>query len=222
MWVGQPMAKSTWRTVRWMFGAMAAGIAFTSPAAAQDAYFRKTRSEAIVSVAPVASSISKGAVFPFKAPTERIGSSVSDIFQTELRRAGRHTLVERGQMDRVLGGVDEYATTTHRGRNFMDAGRISADAPCGFEQEALPPNPTRHYRVKTIDVDGLESEWSDPIAGSTKPPPYVPANLELEWRRDRAFLHMAAGNKTDLVHCCHGFRRLGKPVSGVLEMRPSS
>ena len=128
-----------------------AWLACPPPVPAQDAYFRKTKSDANVYVAPVASSIEKVAVMPFKAPTELIGSSVSDIFVTELLRARRYTLVERGQIDRVLGEtefalsglsesaaieagkmlgaegvilgtVDEYATVAHRGRSYPVVG----------------------------------------------------------------------------------------------------
>ena len=121
------------------------------PAAAQDSYFRRTKSDANVYVAPVASPIQKVAVMPFKAPTELIGSSVSDIFVTELLRTARYTLVERGQIAQVLGEtelalsglsdsaaieagkmlgadgvilgtVDEYSTVAHRGRSYPVVG----------------------------------------------------------------------------------------------------
>ena len=72
----------------------------------QDPYFRRTRSDANVYVAPVGSSIEKVAVLPFKAPTELIGSSISDIFVTEMLRAKRYTLVERGQIDRVVSRAE--------------------------------------------------------------------------------------------------------------------
>ena len=127
------------------------GMACAAGASAQDAYFRKTKSDANVYVAPVASAIDKVAILPFKAPTELIGSSISDIFVTEMLRAKRYTLVERGQIDRVLGEtefalsglsesaaieagkmmgadgvilgtVDEYSTVAHRGRSYPSVG----------------------------------------------------------------------------------------------------
>ena len=133
-------------------GFAAAGCLSIAAASAQDAkYFARTKTDANVYVAPVASSISKVAVLPFKAPTDLIGSSVSDIFVTELLRARRYTLVERGQIDRVLGEtefalsglsesaaieagrmlgadgvilgtVDEYGTVAHRGRAYPVVG----------------------------------------------------------------------------------------------------
>ncbi len=127
------------------------GLVGSPGESAQDAYFRKTRSDANVYVAPVASAIEKVAILPFRAQTELIGSSVSDIFVTELLRAKRYTLVERGQIDRVLGEtefalsglsesaaieagkmmgadgvilgtVDEYGVVAHRGRSYPVVG----------------------------------------------------------------------------------------------------
>lgn len=50
--------------------------------------------------------IDKVAVMPFKGPTELIGSSVSDLFMTELMRMDCYTLVERSQMAKVLGEAE--------------------------------------------------------------------------------------------------------------------
>jgi len=59
-----------------------------------------------VYVAPVPSSILRVAVMPFKASTELIGTSASDLFVTELLRTGRYQLVERSQLSRVLGEAE--------------------------------------------------------------------------------------------------------------------
>ena len=68
----------------------------------EEAYFGDVTSRANVYVAPVPSRIKKIAIMPFKAQTELIGTSVSDLFVTEMLRAGRYELVERGQMAKVL------------------------------------------------------------------------------------------------------------------------
>lgn len=117
----------------------------------RDPYFSDTRSRANVYVAPVSCSIYRVAIMPFKAPTELIGTSVSDMFVTEFLRARRYTLVERSQMGQVLGEaelassglsdaramelgsmlgadgvilgtVDEYGTTAQRGRTYPVVG----------------------------------------------------------------------------------------------------
>ena len=117
----------------------------------QDAYFNSIQSQANVFVSPEPAAISKVAIMPFKGPTELIGSSVSDMFVTEMLRAGRYELVERGQMSKVLneseialsglsvskaaevgnmlgadgviiGTVDEYSTVAYRGYSYPVVG----------------------------------------------------------------------------------------------------
>lgn len=116
-----------------------------------EAYFGDVRSRANVFVAPVASPIKKIAIMPFKAQTELIGTSTSDLFVTEMLRAGRYELVERSQMAKVLseselslaglsasraaevgnmlgadgvviGTVDEYATVAQSGHPYPVVG----------------------------------------------------------------------------------------------------
>ena len=105
MMAGWRQGRNGW-TRHMGLAAAIAGCLGIAAASAQDAkYFSRTKTDANVYVAPVASSISKVAVLPFKAPTDLIGSSVSDIFVTEMLHARRYTLVERGQIDRgTLGG----------------------------------------------------------------------------------------------------------------------
>lgn len=114
-------------------------------------YFMDTPSKANVFLAPGHAAIRKVAVLPFKAPTELIGTSVSDLFVTELLRSGRYELVERNQLSQVLsekelalaglsaskaveaanmvgadgvivGSVSEYETTARRGATVPVAG----------------------------------------------------------------------------------------------------
>ncbi|MCX6996166.1 MAG: hypothetical protein NTV49_03560 [Kiritimatiellaeota bacterium] len=116
-----------------------------------DPYFRDVQSRANVYVAPVPSAVHKVAVLPFKAPTELIGTSISDLFVTEMLRAGRYELVERSQMSKVLseselalaglsaakaaavgqmlgadgvviGTVDEYVTVAQSGHPYPSVG----------------------------------------------------------------------------------------------------
>lgn len=118
--------------------------------ARSDKYFR-IDSDANVYVAPYSSDIEMVAILPFKAPTELVGASVSDLFVTDMLRAGRYTLVERSQMARVLseselalsglsdsqavevgqmlgadgviiGTVSEYGTIAYRGHSYPVVG----------------------------------------------------------------------------------------------------
>lgn len=68
-----------------------------------DAYFNNVDPKTNVYVAPAGSPVEKVAIMPFKAPTELIGTSVSDMFVTELLHMNRFHLVERSQMANVLG-----------------------------------------------------------------------------------------------------------------------
>ncbi len=138
----------------WRAGALSLLAGLIGAGCATDgsrAYFLKTKSKANVFVAPVASSIHKVAVLPFRAPTELIGSSISDEFVTEMLRTERYEMVERSQMAKVLGEselalaglsasraievgamfgadgvvlgtVDEYSTVAHRGHPYPVVG----------------------------------------------------------------------------------------------------
>jgi curli biogenesis system outer membrane secretion channel CsgG len=70
-----------------------------------DSYFRGS-TDANVYVAPGQQAIKKVAIMPFKAHTELIGASVSDLFVTEILKSGKYELVERSQMSQVLGETE--------------------------------------------------------------------------------------------------------------------
>ena len=59
-----------------------------------------------VYVAREAAGIDKVGMLPFKAATTLIGTSVSDMFVTELMKMDRYELVERSQMSGVLGETE--------------------------------------------------------------------------------------------------------------------
>ena len=71
-----------------------------------DPYFAKVNSAANVYARQGQSGVLKIAVMPFKAATELIGSSVSDMVVTELQRTQKYSLVERGQMKNVLSETE--------------------------------------------------------------------------------------------------------------------
>ena len=59
----------------------------------KDPYFMKTKTTANVYVRQLPPELRKVAVMPFKAPTELIGASVSDLFVTEILRTRYYTPV---------------------------------------------------------------------------------------------------------------------------------
>lgn len=71
-----------------------------------DPYFARVKSKANVYAHQAQSKVLKIAVMPFKASTELIGSSVSDMVVTELLRTQKYSLVERGQMSKVLSETE--------------------------------------------------------------------------------------------------------------------
>jgi len=100
------MQKNRWRfgLQGFVIGVFLAGAPL--PLRAADDYFSDTETRANVYVAPVPCAIHKVALLPFKAQTELIGASVSDLLVTEVLRMGRYELVERSQMARVLGEAE--------------------------------------------------------------------------------------------------------------------
>ena len=71
-----------------------------------DSYFTETKSRANVYAGSAQTKVLKIAVMPFKASTELIGSSVSDMVVTELLRTRKYSLVERSQMARVMSEAE--------------------------------------------------------------------------------------------------------------------
>ena len=71
-----------------------------------DPYFANVKSKANVYAKQGQVGVLKIAVMPFKASTELIGSSVSDMVVTELLRTQKYQLVERGQMSKVLSETE--------------------------------------------------------------------------------------------------------------------
>lgn len=71
-----------------------------------DPYFAKVKTKANVYARQSHAGVLKIAVMPFKASTELIGSSVSDMVVTELLRTQKYQLVERGQMKNVLSETE--------------------------------------------------------------------------------------------------------------------
>jgi curli biogenesis system outer membrane secretion channel CsgG len=149
-WISQERPKMNATVVRdagFCLGMLAWLAAGQAPGDEASSYFRGVRSRANVFVSPDPSAVRKVAVLPFKAPTELIGTSVSDLWVTELMRMGFYELLERAQMSKVLseselamaglsvnkavevgamlgadgvivGTVDEYSTVALRGSTY--------------------------------------------------------------------------------------------------------
>lgn len=152
--------------------ALAGGLALLSGCvSSEQAYFLNTESSANVYVAPVASSIRKIAVLPFKAETELIGGSVSDMFVTELLRAGRYELVERSQMAKVLGESELALSGLSDARAAEVASMLGADGVVigtvdeyGTVAVGGHPYPQVGISVRMIDIANGKIMWSADLA----------------------------------------------------------
>ena len=131
---------------------------FFGCASADHEYFMETESAANVYVAPYAADIQKVAIMPFKAPTELIGMSVSDLFVTEMLRAGRYTLVERSQLARVLNESELSLA------GLSDAEAIQVGAMAGADAVivgTVPEYSTVAKRGKTYPVVSISARLID-------------------------------------------------------------
>lgn len=107
------------------------------------------------------------AITPFKASTELIGASVSDLFLTELLMLRRYRIVERGQLANVLGEA-ELALAGLSDARAMEAGRMSgADAVIvgsvsEYEMAAYKGRtyPSVGMSIRCIDSQTGEIVWS--------------------------------------------------------------
>ncbi len=69
-------------------------------------HFSDSVSGVNVFFSPSAKKVKSAAILPFKAPTELIGSSVSDLFVSEFMRMNAFDLIERSQMSGVMGEAE--------------------------------------------------------------------------------------------------------------------
>ena len=93
-----------------------------------DPYFTKVKSKANVYASQSRAGVLKIAVMPFKASTELIGSSVSDMVVTELLRTQKYALVERGQMKNVLSEAELAMAGLSQAKAVEAAKMLGAEA----------------------------------------------------------------------------------------------
>lgn len=68
-----------------------------------------------------------------------------------------------------------------------------------FMEKNLDDGISRDYRVRAVDRDTLQSEWSESASGATKPLPPPPENLRAQWREDDVLLKWDASAAADVV-----------------------
>ena len=118
----------------WMWSCLAAcaGAVLVSGCASSarigDPYFANVDSKANVYARQAQARVLKIAVMPFKASTELIGSSVSDMVVTELLRTQKYALVERGQMSKVLSEAELAMAGVSESKAVEAAKMLGAEA----------------------------------------------------------------------------------------------
>ena len=84
-----------------------------------------------------------------------------------------------------------------------------------FTDTKLPDGTTYYYRVKAVDVDGLESEFSEIISATTKPVPSRPKGIKAEGGKDKITISWEANPEADIARyhifrkTPFGFRKIG-------------
>ncbi|MFH1079451.1 MAG: fibronectin type III domain-containing protein [Pseudomonadota bacterium] len=110
----------------------------------------------------------KVAVMPFRAPAELAGASMSDLFATELLYIHKYELVERSQMEQVLGeqalglkGVTESALAMRVGKILNAQGVIVGTVPeYGSKASGKSELAAIGLNVRMIDVKDGSIVWS--------------------------------------------------------------
>jgi len=108
------------------------------------------------------------AVMPFKAPVELAGASISDMFATEILKTYKYQLVERSQMEQVLGeqalglkGVIENSVAIRVGKMLGVQGVIIGTVPeYGMRAVGSSELPSVGINVRMIDVETGAIVWS--------------------------------------------------------------
>lgn len=126
---------------------MAAGCA-SAPQRIGDPYFADVESKANVYARQAQAGVLKIAVMPFKASTELIGSSVSDMVVTELLRTQKYALVERGQMKNVLSETELAMAGLSEAKAVEAAKMLGAEA----------------VVIGTVDEYGMQAKGGDTYA----------------------------------------------------------
>ncbi len=114
-----------------------------------------------------ADGIGKVGILPFKAATSLIGTSVSDMFVTELMKMDRYELVERSQMSGVLGETEVSLSGLTAGQAAQLGQMAGADGVIigtvsEYEMVAMGGRtyPVVGISIRLIDVNTGKILWS--------------------------------------------------------------
>jgi len=153
---------------------------------AEEARAHLGRGNAFVSPLARRKIYKKVAVMPFRAPVELVGASIADMFATELLRTYKYQLVERSQMEKVLGeqalglkGVTDSATAVKVGKMLGVQGVIVGTVPeYGYRAMGPAKLPSIGLNIRMIDVTDGTIVWSITNSGLSHTPTSLSAFAE--------------------------------------------
>jgi len=126
--------------------------------------------------ANVRSSASK----PVQAKTKVIPATPQGLAATT-NAAGTIRLDWQANPEKDIAGyrvdVSKKAANGFRPLTYV---AVSNDIPLKAEETPLEPGENRFYRVKAVDHERLESEWSPTVQGRSKPLPDAPSGLQAQ------------------------------------------
>ncbi|MEK6690269.1 MAG: fibronectin type III domain-containing protein [Nitrospirota bacterium] len=110
----------------------------------------------------------KVAVMPFRAPVELVGASISDMFTTEILKTYKYQLIERSQMEQVLGeqalglkGVTDSALAIKVGNILGVQGVIVGTIPeYGSKASGSKELSSVGINIRMIDVTDGSIVWT--------------------------------------------------------------
>lgn len=115
-----------------------------------------------VFVTPDAKRAQKVAVLPFRAATELIGASVSDMFVTEMMKIGQYQLIERSQLSGVLGET-EVALSGLTGKQAAQVGQMAGANAVIIG--TVPEYEMMAHKGRSLPVVGINVRMIDSTSG---------------------------------------------------------
>ena len=138
-------------------------------------HFAEEVDEVNVYISPRAQHIKSVTVLPFKAPTELIGGSVSDIFVAEIMRMNVYSLIERSQLSGILNEAELSLTGISNSKAMQVGQMVGADGVIvgtvtEYEMTAYKGKkyPSVGITIRLIDCKSGKVQWSADYAERAK------------------------------------------------------
>ena len=138
-------------------------------------HFAEEVGDVNVYISPRGRTINSVTVLPFKAPTELIGGSVSDLFVSEIMRMNVYSLIERSQLSGVLNEAELSMSGISNSKAMQVGQMIGADGVIvgtvtEYEMVAYKGKkyPSVGITIRLIDCKTGKVKWSADYAERAK------------------------------------------------------